>query len=53
MGEIFLGKSLKDGYREKLDLATKLACKRVNRKEDIDHFLNEQLEKLQTDCIDF
>lgn len=52
-GEIFLGKALADGYREKVHLATKLSCKRVNCKEDMDHFLNEQLEKLQTDCIDF
>ena len=52
-GEVFLGKALADGYREKVHLATKLSCKRVNCKEDMDRFLNEQLEKLQTDCIDF
>ncbi|MDD4250181.1 MAG: aldo/keto reductase [Methanosarcina sp.] len=53
MGEVFLGKALAEGYREKVHLATKLSCKRVNCKEDMDRFLNEQLEKLQTDCIDF
>jgi len=53
MGEVFLGKALADGYREKVLLATKLSCKRVNCKEDLDRFLNEQLEKLRTDCIDF
>ncbi|WP_440944763.1 aldo/keto reductase [Methanosarcina sp. T3] len=53
IGEAFLGKALADGYREKVLLATKLSCKRVNCKEDMDRFLNEQLEKLQTDCIDF
>jgi hypothetical protein len=53
MGEIFLGKALSDGYRKKVLLATKLSCKRVNCKEDMDRFLNEQLEKLRTDCIDF
>ncbi|MFY1112163.1 MAG: aldo/keto reductase [Methanosarcinaceae archaeon] len=52
-GEVFLGKALADGYREKVHLATKLSCKRVNCKEDMDRFLNEQLEKLRTDCIDF
>ena len=44
MNEVFLGKALKDGYREKVHLATKLSCKRVNCKEDMDRFLNEQLE---------
>ncbi len=53
MGEVFLGKALADGYREKVHLATKLSCKRVNCKEDMDRFLNEQLGKLRTDCIDF
>lgn len=53
MGEVFLGKALVDGYREKVYLATKLSCKRVNCKEDMDRFLNEQLEKIRTDCIDF
>ncbi|AAM05460.1 TPA: aldo/keto reductase [Methanosarcina acetivorans] len=53
MGEVFLGKALANGYREKVLLATKLSCKRVNCKEDMNRFLNEQLEKLRTDCIDF
>lgn len=53
LNEVFLGKALKDGYREKVHLATKLSCKRVKTREDMDHFLNEQLERLQTDCVDF
>ena len=53
MNEVFLGKALADGYREKVHLATKLSCKRVQTREDMDRFLNEQLEKLRTDCIDF
>lgn len=53
MGEAFLGKALRDGYREKVLLATKLSCKRVRCREDMDRFLEEQLEKLRTDCIDF
>ncbi|MDY9924905.1 aldo/keto reductase [Methanosarcina sp.] len=53
MNEVFLGKALKNGYREKVHLATKLSCKRVKTKGDMDRFLDEQLEKLQTDYIDF
>jgi predicted aldo/keto reductase-like oxidoreductase len=53
MNEVFLGKALKDGYREKVHMATKLSCKRVKTREDMDRFLDEQLEKLQTDCVDF
>lgn len=53
MNEVFLGKALKNGYREKVHLATKLSCKRVKTRGDMDRFLDEQLEKLQTDYIDF
>ncbi|MCC4770430.1 aldo/keto reductase [Methanosarcina sp. DH2] len=53
MNEVFLGKALKNGYREKVHLATKLSCKRVKTREDMDRFLDEQLEKLQTNYIDF
>ncbi len=51
--EPFVGRVLQDGYREKVKLATKLPCWLLEKPEDFDHYLNEQLERLQTDHIDF
>ena len=50
--EIILGKALKDGYREKVILQTKLYTPKLTVPEDFDNLLDEQLKKLQVDCID-
>ncbi|EKF86181.1 aldo/keto reductase [Methanobacterium formicicum] len=51
--ESFLGEILKDGYREKVKLCTKMPSWSVKKYEDMEKYLKIQLEKLQTDCIDY
>ncbi len=46
--EVLVGKALKDGYREKVHLTTKLPMWSVKKTEDFDDFLNQQIERLQT-----
>ena len=51
--EVVIGKALKNGYREKVKIATKIPSNEVHSYEDFDRCLNEELKRLQTDKIDF
>ena len=51
--ESLVGKALKDGYRERTYLATKLPMGNVKCPEDFDTLLETQLKRLDTEYIDF
>ena len=51
--EPLVAKALADGYREKVQLATKLPVWLVKEPGDLDKYLNAQLERLNTDHFDF
>ncbi len=51
--EKVLGKALLDGYRSKVKIATKLSPFMLHKAEDMEKMLNSQLQKLQTDHIDY
>ncbi|MGA7845183.1 MAG: aldo/keto reductase [Dehalococcoidales bacterium] len=50
--EVVVEKALRDGYREKVKVATKLPCPDVQTAADFDRLLNEQLGRLNSK-IDF
>lgn len=50
--EVWLGNALKD-YRDDVNISTKLPSWLIQKREDFDRYLDEQLERLQTDYIDF
>jgi predicted aldo/keto reductase-like oxidoreductase len=51
--EPFLGRALRDGYRERINLATKLPPGAVKTRPDMDRLLDAQLDMLRTDRIDY
>jgi len=51
--EIVTGLGLKDGYRERVLLTTKLPQWMVENYEDMDRLLDEQLKKLDVSYLDF
>ena len=53
MSETAVGHILQDGYRQKVNLATKLPVWLVKETADFNRLLNEQLSRLQTGHIDF
>ena len=52
MSEVFLGKVLKNGYRKRVFLATKLPLYLIKEKSDTTKYFDEQLQRLQTEYID-
>ena len=51
--EPFVGEALSDGWRKKVHLATKMPLFHIKQKNQMDSFLQEQLERLKTDYLDF
>ena len=51
--EIVVGKALKNGYRERVTLTTKLPIWAVNEEKDMNRLLDEQLKKLDVPYVDF
>lgn len=51
--EPLVGEALAGGYREKVRIATKLPSWMVDSREQMDDFLDKQLERLNTEVIDY
>ena len=51
--EPFLGEALSGGWRERVNLATKLPVFLIKSADDFERYLTEQLGRLKTDHIDF
>ena len=51
--ETVLGKALRDGYRDRVTIATKMPAEYVHNRAEMEALLDSELKKLQTDHIDF
>jgi len=51
--EVVVGKALKEGYRERVKIATKLPCWVVEKGKDLDRIFEEQMKRLDVQSIDF
>ena len=51
--EPFVGEALSGEWRKKVHLATKMPLFQLRQKEQMDAFLKEQMERLNTDYLDF
>lgn len=51
--EPLVAKALKNGYREKVKISTKLPTWLIETRNDMDKYLDMQLQRLETDYIDF
>ena len=51
--ETVIGDALRGGYREKVFIADKLPSWLIQKRTDMDQYLEKQLERLQTNQIDF
>lgn len=51
--ERIVGLALKDGYRERIKLATKMPVREAKTAADFDRLFDAQRQKLQTDKLDF
>lgn len=50
--EAFVGEALSDGYRDKVTLITKSPSWLIETEDDFEKYLDEQLKRLKTSCID-
>ena len=52
-GESLVAKALRDGYRDRVRIATKSPVWLIKKKTDFDKLLDQQLKRLRTNHIDF